>query len=195
MTTIGFLIIFELEPGHQGGTGTRTIQVASAVQLQESVAKLLEDLNLMQYYLQKLTFEDVINITEDKFNEKPKNLSELPWYFVKHIIGLDSTTRENCHIEERNGEEDNSQEEKEEEEEDEDDDDDDDDGGDDEQRQLFLSEVNIREIIVAIESNNDTYCPPKQIEKFPLEEEKEEEEEENLGIHPLDLIYATYLCA
>ena len=33
---------------------------------------------------------------------------------------------------------------------------------------LFLSEVNNRETIAAIETNNDTYCLQKRIEKFPL---------------------------
>ena len=36
------------------------------------------------------------------------------------------------------------------------------------QREPFLSEVNNRETIVAIEMNNDTYCLQKRIEKYPL---------------------------
>ena len=32
----------------------------------------------------------------------------------------------------------------------------------------LLSEVNNREKIVATEANNDTYCLPKRIKKFPL---------------------------
>ena len=32
----------------------------------------------------------------------------------------------------------------------------------------FLSEVNNRETISAIEANNDTYCLQKRIENFPL---------------------------
>ena len=36
------------------------------------------------------------------------------------------------------------------------------------QQELFLSEVNNRETIVAIEANNDTYCFQKRIEQFPL---------------------------
>ena len=36
------------------------------------------------------------------------------------------------------------------------------------QLELFLSEVNNRETIVAIGVNNDTYCLQKRIEKFPL---------------------------
>ena len=35
-------------------------------------------------------------------------------------------------------------------------------------RELFLSEVNDRETIAAIEANNDTYCLQKRIEKFLL---------------------------
>ena len=36
------------------------------------------------------------------------------------------------------------------------------------QRELFLSEVNNRVTIAAIEVNNHTYCLQKRIEKFPL---------------------------
>ena len=37
---------------------------------------------------------------DDKFNELPKKISDLPWYFIRHIIALDNTNRENCYIEE-----------------------------------------------------------------------------------------------
>ena len=36
------------------------------------------------------------------------------------------------------------------------------------QRELFLSDVNNRETIVAIKANNGTYCLQNRIEKFPL---------------------------
>ena len=36
------------------------------------------------------------------------------------------------------------------------------------QRELFLSEVNNKETIVAIETNNDTYYLQKRMEKFQL---------------------------
>ena len=36
------------------------------------------------------------------------------------------------------------------------------------QRELFLSEVNNKTIIAAIEANNDAYCLQKRTEKFPL---------------------------
>ena len=36
------------------------------------------------------------------------------------------------------------------------------------QRELFLSEVNNRETIAAIEANNDMHCLQTRIEKFPL---------------------------
>ena len=38
------------------------------------------------------------------------------------------------------------------------------------EREFFLLEVNNGETIAAIESNNDTYCLQKRIEKFPLME-------------------------
>ena len=70
-------------------------------QLDTSVAQLLKAVNMMKYYPQKLTYEDVIKLGTDVYddvNKNPTSLSELPWYFMKHIIGLDSDTREKCHI-------------------------------------------------------------------------------------------------
>ena len=66
-----------------------------------STAKLLEVLNMKQYYPQKLTYEKVIILTPDIFSDvikTPTTLADLPWYFLRHIIGLDSDTREKCHI-------------------------------------------------------------------------------------------------
>ena len=64
------------------------------------VEKILDALDMKQYYPQKLRYEDVIQLTPDvnDVTMKPKSLPELPWYFMKHIIGLDSSTRENCHV-------------------------------------------------------------------------------------------------
>ena len=70
-------------------------------QLDASVAQLLKVINMTKYYPQKLTYEDVIKLGTDVYddvNKKPTSLPELPWYFMKHIIGLDSNTRENCHV-------------------------------------------------------------------------------------------------
>ena len=64
----------------------------------ETVQSLLEDLGLVEYYPQKITYGDVIKLTEDALkdvNEKPSTLRELPWYFLRRLIGLDSTIREN----------------------------------------------------------------------------------------------------
>ena len=69
--------------------------------LKRSVEKILDALGLKRYYPGKLTCEEVIMLTEDvhdDVNKKPASLSELPWYFMKHIFALDSDTRENCHV-------------------------------------------------------------------------------------------------
>ena len=63
--------------------------------------KLLEVLDMRRYFPQKLKYEDVIMLSSGVtigVGKKPTSLAELPWYFMKQIIGLDSDTRENCHI-------------------------------------------------------------------------------------------------
>ena len=67
--------------------------------IKQSVRELLEILNLKQYYPQKLTYEEVILLTPDilkDVRQKPNDLPELPWYFMKQVIGLNSNVREEC---------------------------------------------------------------------------------------------------
>ena len=62
---------------------------------------ILDKLGLSSYFPQKLKYEDVITLTEDVLHgtdRKPKTLSDLPWYFMKQIIGIDSSVRENCYV-------------------------------------------------------------------------------------------------
>ena len=69
--------------------------------LRPGVAGLMELFGMKSYYPQKLKYEDVIKLTHDvhnDINKKPEEVCELPWYFVKHVIGLDSDARENCHV-------------------------------------------------------------------------------------------------
>ena len=69
--------------------------------LSDPVENVLGLLNMKRYYPQKLTYEDVIKLASDVFaneSKKPTTLPDLPWYFMKHIIALDSETRENCHV-------------------------------------------------------------------------------------------------
>ena len=63
--------------------------------------KLLDAMGLKKYYPGKLTLDEVITLTakSNDVNSKPGSLLELPWYYIKHLIGLDSDTRENCHVE------------------------------------------------------------------------------------------------
>ena len=79
----------------------------AAGKLGPTTEKLLQALEIKQYYPQKLTYEDVIKLTADVFedvNKKPTTLTELPWYFMRHIIGLDSDTRKDCHVPEESDE-------------------------------------------------------------------------------------------
>ena len=71
------------------------------VEIDKSVERILEVLCLKKYYPQKLKYEDVIMLTSsihDDITRKPTSLPELPWYFMKHVIGVDSDTRESCHV-------------------------------------------------------------------------------------------------
>ena len=81
--------------------GTKTPSQYPSSTLGKSTELLLEVLNMKQYYPQKLTYEQVITLTPDVYSDEakaPKSLSDLPWYFMKHIIRLDSDIREKCHV-------------------------------------------------------------------------------------------------
>ena len=63
--------------------------------------EIMEALDMKKYYPGKLTYDKVITLTSDvndDINKKPTSLPELPWYFIRHVIGLDSETREECCI-------------------------------------------------------------------------------------------------
>ena len=69
--------------------------------LRKSVERWLNNLSMEKYYPQKLTYEDVIRLTPDFCSDANVTLGDvvqLPWYFMRHIIALDSDTRENCHV-------------------------------------------------------------------------------------------------
>ena len=74
---------------------------AEEADIDKAVVRILKALGLKRYYPQKLKYEDVIMLTSsihDDINKKPASLPELPWYFMKHVIGVDSNTRESCHV-------------------------------------------------------------------------------------------------
>ena len=91
-----------LQRGYQIDARTRdSSEVADGEHLTDALRKLLKDLGMTKYYPEKLTFEDITTLTSDvheDVNKKPTSLPELPWYFIKHVIGLDSDTREECHV-------------------------------------------------------------------------------------------------
>ena len=61
--------------------------------------EIMEALDMKKYYPGKLTYDKIITLTSDAhddINKKPTTLPELPWYFIRHVVGLDSDTRENC---------------------------------------------------------------------------------------------------
>ena len=79
--------------------------------LNNPLQEILTALDMKKYYPQKLKYEDVLMISSyvyDDINKKPTSLQDLPRYFIKHIIGLDSDTRENCHITQEQDEEEDS---------------------------------------------------------------------------------------
>ena len=68
--------------------------------LDKSVEEMLMLLDMRKYYPQKLKLEDVQMLTASDYQiiQKPTTLAELPWYFIKHVIGLDSDVRENYDV-------------------------------------------------------------------------------------------------
>ena len=69
--------------------------------MDNSFINILRAMDMEKYYPQKLKYEDVLMLSsdiDDDVNKKPTSLSELPRHFTKHVIGLDSDTREKCHI-------------------------------------------------------------------------------------------------
>ena len=138
----------------------------------KSVEKLLEILNMSGYYPQKLSYEDAIRLTEDMLcgtDKKPTSPAELLWYFMRRIISLDSSVRENCFLEKKDNFTDSLK--------------DDDsssssgDNSDDDDEGIISNEDSVNEDL--------------------LEETEDELDTGNNDedIHPLDLIYAIFLCA
>ena len=70
--------------------------------LRREVKELLDLLGISSYYPQKLTFQDIVKLTSDVHNNvdtsRPGNFKEMVWFFLRHIMRLDSDTRKNCHI-------------------------------------------------------------------------------------------------
>ena len=88
-----------LEP-HTVTARKEAVHTHEDLNLNEETARVLEELRMTKYYPQKLTYQDVIMITVDVLDDKkrPTTLPELPWYFIKHIMALDSDTRENSRV-------------------------------------------------------------------------------------------------
>ena len=142
------------------------------VDIKPNVQRLLEDLDLMKYYPQKITYDDVIKISEDgckETNEKPSTLKELPWYFMRRLIGLNSNIREKASVIGKKKETDNKVDELE------------NDGRDD-------------EVDFTWPTDSEEEEPKSQELKRRRLGKKKTCHLEN-SVHPLDLIYAIFLCA
>ena len=114
----------------------------------------------------------MIKLTKDSLEESEKKLttlSQLPWYFMKHIIGLDSNVRENCHIASSDGQSNRPL--------------------DTEEKEHGQDEDSDTEIQF---SDEDDENGSTDMEKESTEYKIKDFEP---TIHPLDLIYAIFLCA
>ncbi len=80
-------------------SNSNQIQQLSIDELNPDVRRLLDILGLTRYFRQKLTYEEVTTLTadlmEDQVGNKPQKTSEVPFYFIKGVICLNSQTREN----------------------------------------------------------------------------------------------------
>ena len=70
-------------------------------EVDKTFEEILEVLGMKKYYPQKLTYGDVIQLTADMRSDSPKRpsvVSDLPWYFLRQIVALDSSARDYCHV-------------------------------------------------------------------------------------------------
>ena len=94
--TMALSIRQQLQPILQRTQTRETVTKVQEFVLDESADQLLRTLQMKQYYPQKLTYDEVITLTSDilDVSEKPQYVSQLPWYFMRQVIGLDSSVRE-----------------------------------------------------------------------------------------------------
>ncbi|XP_034034855.1 interferon-induced very large GTPase 1-like isoform X1 [Thalassophryne amazonica] len=60
-----------------------------------ATSQLLEQLNLKEYFPQKLTLQKVLSLSMDVIScKQPADIQELPWYFLRNIMLGNSDTRE-----------------------------------------------------------------------------------------------------
>ena len=151
-------------------------------QVNESLQKLLEELGLTEYYPQKLTYNDVIKLTEDALkdvNEKPSTLCELFWYFMRRLIGINSTIREKSS---RVGQKKNRKWKKNEKER-------------NDKKKRKPNEVEDEEITFSWDEDSTDEGTEDNEAKSQIDNEKEDAENVSNSVHPLDLIYIIFLCA
>ena len=151
-------------------------------QVNESVRKLLEELGLTEYYPQKLTYNDVIKITEDALtnvHQKPSTLPELPWYFLRRLIELNSAIREEGTIVGQKKERKRKKNEKER----------------NDKKKRKLNEVEDEEITFSWDEDSTDEGTEDDEAKAQNNDEKEVSVNVINSVHPLDLIYIIFLCA
>ena len=150
----------------------KTAAEKSEHQLDKSVDKILIALDMKRFYPQKLTYEDVIMLISNAKNGsvmKPATLQDLPWYFLRQIVALDSSVRETCYV--------SSQQ----------------DFGDESSFDLSDSDIDLDE-----ESGDDTVggdVENQNESKITDTELKLPDQGYVTSVNPLDLIYAVFLCA
>ena len=139
----------------------------NTIAIAEPFKHFLEKLGLLQHYPNKLTHADVMKLSEDALkdvNKKPSTLPELPWYFMRKMLSLDSTVRERGSAVKM-------------------------------QLENLEDTEESEESMEPGESQESKGDSDSSLTDSEDEESKEVDGENENAIHPLDLIYAVFMCA
>ncbi|KAI2662827.1 Interferon-induced very large GTPase 1 [Labeo rohita] len=84
--------------------GNRSKEAVTYAQTKTNIQNLLQDLGLEQYYPNKLSLSDVLQIEKRSVTDEPaQSLSSLPWLFLKKLMMVNVTARSVKYSSDENG--------------------------------------------------------------------------------------------
>lgn len=102
MTESGSVVFSDLSPGNKYSfhitrvlsNGIRSKEAVTYAQTKTNIQGLLQDLGLEQYYPNKLSLSDVLQIDKSSVTDEPaQSLSSLPWLLLKKLMMVNVTAR------------------------------------------------------------------------------------------------------